>query len=243
MHRINGHQPPVAPPTAAETTLDPGILEMGTSVAVNNEMRRGFTTEIQEIEASISATRQEIETEENVAAEIKKQHVLSCQEAKGMHADSVEYLDKIRMNQNIFDGLQQTLRQEVVFEENSICTSTTEENSAHDTSPKSIAEYQQHWQDSTDKLNRIDREANAVAVTIRERMKDKEETVKCIGAILDQIATEDLKNVKTKAKEISDEALNQLKDEKQRYQSTQMQFEKVQARTAALEKQLKEMVR
>jgi hypothetical protein len=96
-------------PNASNAAIDPGILEMGTTVSVNDEMRRSIAAEITNIDSVCSKLTLEIETQTGVAAELSKSRKHVDLESDMLLQNAKEAADRILLDEQMMSGLTATV--------------------------------------------------------------------------------------------------------------------------------------
>lgn len=99
---------PPSPPPAPAATIDTGILEMGTSVSVNDEMRRAVTAEVAELEASCSKIASVIQTNEATEMELNKSHHHANADMVALLRSACDAVETVQFNEQILLGLTKT---------------------------------------------------------------------------------------------------------------------------------------
>jgi hypothetical protein len=111
-------------PRQAETTdketesfvdsADPFLLDFGTSVAVNEELRRTIRSEIKEIDTSAEELKLTIKTEERAQTQLAQDFKHAHDELKNIGRGTTEQLEKAVVHSRIVSGLGETIRVELV---------------------------------------------------------------------------------------------------------------------------------
>jgi chromosome segregation ATPase len=88
---------------------DPGILAFGTSVSINNDLRRSIGVEIQEIEAHCTKMKDDVNVESSIREELNKTTSHAIKEVKSLEQGASDLVENINMNRQIAFGLESTL--------------------------------------------------------------------------------------------------------------------------------------
>lgn len=88
---------------------DPGILAFGTSVGINDDLRRSIGVEIQEIDSICSKMKDDMNRESNIRDELVKTMSHSINEVKSLDQVASDLVDNLNMNVQILVGLETTL--------------------------------------------------------------------------------------------------------------------------------------
>jgi hypothetical protein len=94
-------------------TSDPGILAFGTSVCVNDDLRRGIGAEIHEIDECCSRIKEALRLEKKVQADLVKSRSYAESEVLELRQGANDVVDTLNMNLQILLGLQSTLQNEI----------------------------------------------------------------------------------------------------------------------------------
>ena len=97
----------------AEPNMDAGILAFGTSVSVNDDLRRSIQSDIEEIDKNISKIKDEIASEQKIGEELRKTRFHALKEARSQHQVATENLEMLTMHQEILRRLQNTYEVEI----------------------------------------------------------------------------------------------------------------------------------
>lgn len=104
---------PAPPAVGDEPSVDPGILAFGTSVSVNDDLRRSILTEIEEIDESISTTASQIKTEEKSQEELRKSRGNSIKESRSILETVTENFGTLDMQRQMLKNLEHTFQAEI----------------------------------------------------------------------------------------------------------------------------------
>ena len=88
---------------------DPGILAFGTSVGINDDLRRSIGVEIQEIDSICSKMKDDMNRESNIRDELVKTMSHSINEVKSLDQVESDLFYTLNMNVKILVGLETTL--------------------------------------------------------------------------------------------------------------------------------------
>jgi hypothetical protein len=95
-------------PNASNAAIDPGILEMGTTVSANDEMRRSIAADITNIDAVCSKLTLEIKEQDGVAAELSKSRKHVDVESDTLLKNAKEAADRILIDEQMMCALAAT---------------------------------------------------------------------------------------------------------------------------------------
>jgi hypothetical protein len=104
----------VAEVSPNNVTEDPFILDFGTSVNVNEDLRRVIKTEVQEIDDSIVAARGAQKNEETVEAQLNNDLSHSHREMANLSRGASEQLETCGVHTSFLSSLNKTLHAELV---------------------------------------------------------------------------------------------------------------------------------
>jgi hypothetical protein len=109
--KVSDNVTEVSPSNAAE---DPFILDFGTSVNVNEDLRRVIKTEIQEIDDSIVAARGALKNEETVESQLKNDLSHSHREMATHSRGASEQLETSAVHASFLSSLNKTFHAELI---------------------------------------------------------------------------------------------------------------------------------
>ena len=106
-----------------------GLLEFGTSVSVNDELRRSLVSEAEDLQNSIQKIKVEIGLETKIRQQLTKDQAHAAAETQGLHRDSQEVHERLSiMHHQVFHDLyNNTLKRDL------LSSSLTEESIASET--------------------------------------------------------------------------------------------------------------
>jgi hypothetical protein len=165
------------------TTIDPGILEMGASVSVNDEIRRSLTAETAEIENTSTKLTSDVQTEETRTTEIQKSKCHANAELSGILQCAKELVETVQMNEQFFRGLQSKLATDITQ------TPSPESSAA----PTSVMTIQQSIVEKKEQVFNISKKVNETAVTIKNLNIERNEMIEAKKVIQSKIKSEHLK--------------------------------------------------
>ena len=96
-----------------EPSMDAGILAFGTSVSVNDDLRRSIQSDLEEIDSNVSKIKDEITSEQKIGEELRKTRFHAVKEARSQHQVATENLEVLTMHQEILRRLQNTFDVEI----------------------------------------------------------------------------------------------------------------------------------
>lgn len=99
--------------TGTSNDVDPGILAFGTSVSVNDNLRRGIVHDIQQINANCSSIKEELSREKRIHDDIAKIKVQSNEEMLRLRQGASDSLDTMNMTLQVLLGLECTFKTEL----------------------------------------------------------------------------------------------------------------------------------
>jgi hypothetical protein len=117
MHRWNGGapqapEPPMEP--ANDACSDPFLLDFGTSVNVNEDLRRSIRAEIEELEDNVVALKGSTKSEERTQAQLKQDLTHAHTEMSNLSRGAADQLDNAGVHSSIVQRLDESLNVELV---------------------------------------------------------------------------------------------------------------------------------
>lgn len=100
--------------TTAASTVDPYILDFGTSVNVNEDLRRSIREEIQELDDSIVVSKTSKKHEEMVKSQLNQDLAHSHAEMRDLSRSTSDQLENAGVHSSFLSGLKKTLRKDLV---------------------------------------------------------------------------------------------------------------------------------
>jgi hypothetical protein len=97
----------------AEPSIDPGILAFGTSVSVNDGLRRSIQAEVEDMDKSCSKIMNHVKSEEKIRDELRKSRALAVKESRSILEGATENVEVLNMDKHILLGLENTLLTEI----------------------------------------------------------------------------------------------------------------------------------
>lgn len=261
------HHQPIEPPrvndydaAAASSTEDFGILQLGSSVTVNEDARRIILTEIQDMEHSMTATQHQVVKEDKTVTELAQRRARTEWEVAGLREESHELLEQMTMNSTILAGLDSTLRTQIIppdqddMVEDMVVGGNDDDNaermkeSDESTPPPptpvySAADFRYQLQEVLAEADWMEREHRDGSDAIQEIMQHKYDTVQAMGRILENVQSEQLKVQLANAVIHKEMAESTRKEEESRLRALEQQVQQVNERCAVLESESDEMVR
>ena len=258
--RVNDH----GATAAASPTEDFGILQLGSSVTVNEDARRIILTEIQDIEHSITATQHQVVKEDKTGTELAQRHARTEWEVAGLREESHELLEQMTMNTTILAGLDSTLRTQIIppdhdddmehdivvggdgADDDAERMNESDESTPPPPPPTpvhSAADFRYQLQEVLAETDWMEREYRDGSDVMHEIMQHKDDTVQSMGRILENVQGEQLQVQLANAVRHKEMAESTLKEEESRLQALEQQVQQVNERCAVLENECDEMVR
>lgn len=114
--------PPVATDGSNDTPVDPFLLDFGTSVNVNEDLRRVIRGEIQEIDESINVIGNETKKEETLGKQLRKDLEHSYAEMGNLCHGVNDQLENIHVQSTLLAGLNATMHANLVVPSNAHST-------------------------------------------------------------------------------------------------------------------------
>jgi hypothetical protein len=99
-------------PTQSSTdneTYDSGILNFGTSVSVNDDLRRSIVIEVQEIEANSNKLKEQLNLESKLQHDLANNHTHANKELSGLNQSATDIVDTLCVNMQILQGIETTM--------------------------------------------------------------------------------------------------------------------------------------
>ena len=234
------------------STVDPGILEMGSSVSVNDELRRNVTAETTEIDHACSKLVSDLAAEEDRAKEMQKSKHHANKEQSGLIQSTREMLDTNHMNTHIFQGLQsrveteflftsspQSKRNETVSDGANVVTPT--DSKPH--SPTSVFAIQQINNENKEQITIISKKLVESIVAIHKFKSEFSEMLLAKNTIYHKIKSEHLKVVLANAKHKVQLVEDILKDKQMHHHTNKVNCDMIESQNKSLQDQLVVLVR
>jgi len=228
-NNTKNHQ--AAAPSAA---VDPGILEMGTSVTVNDELRRTLAAEIQEIDTAVTKLNENISKEESIKGEQVKSKARAENEMASIRQEAAENVEKLTMCEHMFSGFATTFSKEIAVNENDT------ESKVSDAS--SIAGVKKAFAKNCDAAANASEAMKKHTTVCRDLMNTKKETTETLGTLLHKI-DDSLSGDAKKEQHNTAKAKETLLEEEKRLNTFKANLGVIDARNTANNKTLNELVR
>jgi DNA repair exonuclease SbcCD ATPase subunit len=173
-------------------SIDPGILEMGASVSVNDEMRRSLVAETAEIDTACTKLLSEVKTEEANTAELRKSKAHADMELSGMLQCAKELVETAQMNGQVFRDLQSKVETDITQKPGSNDNSKKDDD-AKNHSPTSVVGIQQRSITNKEQVADICQEINHAKAAVCNFEGQRNYLLEEKAIIFDKIKSEHLK--------------------------------------------------
>ena len=251
-----------APATSGvSSSEDFGILQLGSSVTVNEDARRIVFTDIQEIECAITTTQQQVSQADATAAELAQRHERSEWEVAGLREESNELLDQMTMNATILTGLDTTLHTQIIPPDNDDDDDDNDEpvpnesetavsRSTDHTTPVtptplpviSAADFRHQVQETVAETDWMEEQHRETADKIQTLVQQKHDTVASLGVVLATVQREQLPVQHANTKWHTEAAAMTLHEETQRLRALECKVDQANERCAVLEQECDKQV-
>ena len=224
-------------------SIDPGILEMGASVSVNDEMRRSLATETAEIDAACTKLLSEVQTEESQSTELKKSQSHADMELSGMLQSAKELVDTMHMNEQVFRDLQSKVETDL---EKTVIQKHDSEKSINDTkthSPTSVLGIQQSIHQKQEHVTAICQDIQHIKAEIQNWESQSNHLMEEKAVLQNKIKSEHLKITLANHKHKTQILEDLLKDTQIRRHTQKAACDLIQARIEKLSETLRTAVR
>jgi hypothetical protein len=225
-----------------QSTVDPGILEMGASVSVNDELRRTINAETADIENMCTKLVSDIALEEERDKEMHKSKHYTDKEQSGLIQCTNEIVETNQMNDHIFHGLHSRVEKEI------LSTSTPQGKgiTTDGTSIVTPTEVTVHSSTSVFAIQQINNENDATVAAIgtklgkivpqiRKLKLESNEMVVSKKQIHEKVKSERLKVVLANAKHKVQLVEDLLKDAEIHHRTTKFNCDQIDAQNATLQ--------
>ena len=233
------------------SSVDPGILEMGASVSVNDELRRNITSETADIDNTCTKLASDVASEEDRAESMQKSKHHADKEQFGLIQSTREMSDTNHMNSHIFLGLQSKVENEIRFtspqgKHNE--TTSTGKNIVTPTdiklhSPTSIFAIQQTSNENQEQIASICKKLNENINAVHKFKIEFNEMIAAKNGIYHKVKSEHLKVVLANAKHKVQLVEDILKDKQMHHHAHKVNCEKIDAQNMKLQDQVVVLVR
>jgi hypothetical protein len=248
--------------TTVSSSEDFGILQLGSSVTVNEDARRIIFTDIQEIESAITTTQQQVSQADATAAELAQRHERSEWEVAGLREESHELLDQMTMNATILAGLDTTLHTQIIPPDNDDNDDKDDEpapnecvnavsNSTDHTTPVtpttlpviSAADFRHQVQETVAETDWMEEQHRETADKIQTLVQQKNDTVASLGVVLAVVQREQLPVQHANAKWHTEAAATTLHEETNRLRALERKVDQANERCVVLDQECDKRVR
>lgn len=229
--------------TNPTSVVDPGILEMGASVSVNDELRRNITAETAEIDNVCAKLVLDVTTEEQRAKEMEKSKLHSGKEQFCLTLSTREMSDTSHMNSHIFNGLQSRVEKEITFKSSPLGkrseTASDGKNVVTPTdikqqSPTSVFAIQQTNDENKETILTLSKKLGQSIFTIRKFKNEINEMLAAKTTIYHKVKSEHLKVVLANAKHKVNLLEDILKDKQMHHHTSKVNCDMIDAQNKSL---------
>jgi hypothetical protein len=233
----------------SSSTIDPGILEMGASVSVNDELRRAINAETIDIESICTKLVSDVGAEETHAKEIQKSKHHSDVELSNILQCSMELVETSHMNEHIFRGLQAKVEKELVlssYSQGKILTDNANIANKKDVMPQSPTSVFAIQQSNVKKSEDVTTLSKSIRDTIASIKYFKDQIINMeheTNQIYHKVKSEHLKVTLANAKHQVHLAEDILKDKQMQHQKDKINYDIIDARCKHLNEKKDAMVR
>lgn len=222
------------------TNVDPGILAFGTSVSINDDLRRSISNEIQEIDSNCTKIKDDINIESKIQDELSKGKVHANNEIAALCQGVIDANDALHMNTQILHGLANTLQTEIASHRSNPEHTTESDNNEVDSTS---LEYIRKGQMSRSK-RLVELKSSIISkVNQLNEMNIKKKEIQESSEIISMKIDEELEMPLTKAIESTLHAQRILDSEISRIHSMNVNVVAATERVEAMKKKLENKVR
>ena len=236
---------------------DLGLLEFGTSTNVVEDLTRALQEEVQKIEKDSAKVSQELKSSEIIGNELRKTRAHAVMEVRRLHETATENLEKLTVNQEIFHGLEETMKMNIL--------PSNKENPQDDTlqgEETADEEETENWPPPTStirgfSLEALRKEQHSIALQVRSVLDQvnlrEERRISLIGQtndflnraaeIRERMQSEQLEDRSMQFQNQEEEAIKVKDEEMKRTSSLSVNKDMVVKREGAMEKELLALVR
>eukprot|EP00549_Striatella_unipunctata_P000594 CAMPEP_0118676432 /NCGR_PEP_ID=MMETSP0800-20121206/2044_1 /TAXON_ID=210618 ORGANISM="Striatella unipunctata, Strain CCMP2910" /NCGR_SAMPLE_ID=MMETSP0800 /ASSEMBLY_ACC=CAM_ASM_000638 /LENGTH=556 /DNA_ID=CAMNT_0006571945 /DNA_START=77 /DNA_END=1747 /DNA_ORIENTATION=- len=226
-----------------DSASDPFLLSWGSSVHVNEDLRRGISKEVEEIDGSISALLGSIKNEESTAEQVNKDLLHARTEMINLRRSAGDEVDRVAMDEQVRLRLAETLYTQVTaaieprtpfntpqcktaLNTDSVETSDEQETNLIDTSNKDPSNNREsmpvniHFASLKGKLRQLSLEAKEQLLKLQGVESKKSAVQQEIDDMEKRIQSEDLEVILKKLDEEIEMRQRDLEQEQQRKRTT-----------------------
>ena len=238
-----------APAASEEASVSEPLLSWGSSVTVNEDLRRTIRSEIAEIETSIESLQGQIKNEDRISAQLAKDFSHARAEMAELRRSAADELGSAIMKDQVRTRLKSSLRSELmspttVISLDSIAPKASndasqEEDNAVDKAPATTAEYlEQRAAEVKELAASIAKEKES----LMESKAEKDDLDRQTQIILDRIKNDKLEEELEAAKKETAFRAEELEREEHRKRSTKEAVQKVRAECGHYAQQIADQV-
>jgi hypothetical protein len=244
-------------PAQLDAAVDPGILEIGASVSVNDEARRTIGAEIHELDAASAKLGHEIKAEDAAAAELLRGTTRAGKEVLGLHQGATEIITTMELHQQLLQTLKSSAVEESILVAPTNTTTNTpvkvgshsvdSTNNNYDTavtsSPSSVLSIQGTILEMKQAQSDIAKTVNAAKYQVNDFIIRKMDMVAALEEHNEIAKEEKLQVTAANSKHNTRVHEDDLEDEMKRFQTLQDNLKQGKARNFAYQKEVSDTVR
>jgi hypothetical protein len=233
------------------SSVDPGILEMGASVSVNDELRRNIASETADIDNTCTKLVLDVTSEEDRSNAMQKSKNHADKEQSGLIQSTREMSDTNHMNNHILLGLQSKVENEIIFTSPQGKHNETPSNGKNIVtptdiklhSPTSVFAIQQTTNENHEQVASICKKLSENITAIHNFKNECNEMIVAKKTIYHKIKSEHLKVVLANAKHKVQLVEDMLKDKQMRHHTNKINCETIEVQNKNLQDQVVALVR
>lgn len=217
-----------------DTSVDPFILDFGTSVNVNEDLRRTIRTEIQELDDQIVASNASTKQEEMVGCQLRKDLSHGDREMLNLSRGAVDQLDNARVHSKFLSGFGETLRKELVIPSSSgdyAGNGTAKGEIAPSEGVKKPLANKDIFKEKSDKFKMLIGRIKQASADVERNLKEQKALTDKTKAIKEAIESDSLDSMLEEKRRETELKATDAQKEAQRKDSIKASIQKIRART------------
>ncbi len=234
-----------------DTPVDPFLLDFGTSVNVNEDLRHVIRGEIQEIDESINVVGSEMKKEETVEKQLRHDLAHSLSEMTNLSRCVNDQLENVHVHTTFLQGLQSTLQVDLVLSSgikarNASVVSPQQDCDQNATSLKESAKQSNSYKDI---IHCCGKKLKKMTSSMKEASRDLEElfakhrtTIEMTQAIQQRIEVDALETVLKERTQEGNLVMQELEATKDNLQAIKLATHKKRTESGSNAQQLADLV-
>jgi len=235
-------------------SVDPFFLDFGTSVNVNEDLRRVIRGEIQEIDESINAIGGENKKEETVQRQLRQDLSHSHAEMMNLGRCTTDQLDEVQVHRTFLRGLENTLLVDLVASSGILkgaaavtpdaSAQHANESASNGPATNPVKEsYKAIIQKRGDKWKRVTSSMKVTAKEVDELFEKQRFTIHNTKVIQQRIQSEGLETVLNRKKREAERLRKELQQEQAKLQAIKLATHKKRTESGSNAQNLADLVR